>query len=124
MTRDHNTAKRIIEVLEQGTSSLDRDTLDRLAVARQRALSARHASGAKAVIAGVGHFFHEHTHGQRAWLSGLIVILAALLIVMIMQQQNAQPPVTADTLLLASELPPEAYVDEGFHAWLENSSVL
>jgi hypothetical protein len=51
-------------------------------------------------------------------------LLAAILTFFALQHNAINTPVDGDALLLASELPPEAYVDKGFDAWLEHSSQL
>lgn len=125
MTREQDTAKKIIEVLDYGTTQLDNSTAGKLAEARERALAAMarpaHVAHAETSVAGFGHFIAEHMHGPRAWMP-MVLVAAALLIFVMLQQNSSREPVEGDALLLASDLPPEAYVDKGFDAWLENSS--
>ena len=125
MTREQDTAKKIVDVLNYGTSELDQQTSERLLAARRKAVAAMtqpaYVAHAETNLAGVGRYISEHLHGHHAWMPTALVISAALL-VLVVWQQNYSEPVEADALLLASDLPPEAYVDKGFDAWLENTS--
>jgi hypothetical protein len=51
-------------------------------------------------------------------LIGLLLILGVFLMV----YQNAQDDRQSDAYLLGSELPPEAYLNEGFDTWLSENS--
>lgn len=128
MTREQDTAKKIVQILEHGTSDLDAATIERLAAARKRAVAAMphaaHNTQAVPAYAGSGHhtlleYLREH---HLSWAPALLGLLAALLVFTLWQQNSNKEPVATDTLLLASDLPPAAYVDQGFDAWLENSS--
>jgi hypothetical protein len=125
MTREQDTARKIVEVLERGASELDAATCGKLADVRKQAVAAMVAPETRVqeAHAGVGHYISEHMHGQRAWVP-MALLLAATLLLFLVMQQAPREPVEADALLLASELPPEAYLDKGFDAWLENSSQL
>lgn len=126
MTREQDTARKIIEVLDYGASELDDGTMAKLAEARKQALDAiakpAYVAHAETHIAGIGRFIVEHMHGPRAWMPMALMLAAVLLVFIMLQQNSSSEPVGADALLLASDLPPEAYVDKGFDAWLENSS--
>jgi hypothetical protein len=125
MTREQDTAKKIVDVLNYGVSELDQQTSERLLAARRKAIAAMaqpaYVAPAETNLAGVGRYISEHLHGHHAWMPTALVISAALLVLVVLQQ-NYSEPVEADALLLASDLPPEAYVDKGFDAWLENTS--
>jgi hypothetical protein len=124
MTREQDTAKEIVDVLNYGTADLDRQTADKLVAARRKAIAAAQpvlAHQTQPALAGFGHSIQEYFHEHHGWMPAAIVVSAALL-VFVALQQNYSEPVEADALLLASDLPPEAYVDKGFDAWLENTS--
>lgn len=125
MTREQDTAKKIVDVLNYGASELDQQTSEKLLAARRKAVAAMvqpaYVAHAETHLAGVGRYIGEHLHGHHAWMPAALVISAALLLLVVLQQNNSEP-VEADALLLASDLPPEAYVDKGFDAWLENTS--
>ena len=125
MTRELDTAKKIVEILNVGVADLDEQTSGKLAAARRQALAAMpqpaHAAQVETSLAGVGRYITDHLHGPRAWMPAALMISTAFLVFVVLQQ-NYSEPVEADALLLASDLPPEAYVDKGFDAWLENTS--
>ena len=125
MTREQDTAKKIVDVLNYGASELDQQTSEKLLAARQKAVAAMiqpaYVAHAETTVAGMGRYISEHLHGHHAWMPAALVISAALLVFIVLQQHYSEP-VEADALLLASDLPPEAYVDKGFDAWLENTS--
>lgn len=126
MTQEHETAKKIVEILDQGASKLDAATVAGLASARRRAVGIAegraHVANVELASAGFGRFMAEHLHGRHAWMPTIIALAIVLMIVAVVQKNTSHEPVEADALLLASDLPPEAYVDKGFDAWLENSS--
>jgi hypothetical protein len=124
MTSEQDTAKKIVDILNYGTTDLDRQTADKLIAARREATAAAQtvlAQQSQPALAGFGHSIQEYFHDHHGWMPAAIVASAALL-VFVALQQNYSEPVEADALLLASDLPPEAYVDKGFDAWLENTS--
>lgn len=127
MTREQDTAKKIVDVLEYGATQLDDQTTQKLAAARMQAVAAMaqpaHATHAQTSLAGFGHYLGEHLHGHHGWMPAALVVSVALLAFVVLQPTSSEP-VEGDALLLASDLPPEAYVDKGFDAWLENTSQL
>ena len=54
----------------------------------------------------------------------MALTVVAVLTFLVLQPYNTSEPIETDAMLLASDLPPEAYVDKGFDAWLANSSQL
>lgn len=124
MTREQEMAKTIVDVLNEGTASLDRKTADKLVAARHKAVAAAqpaYAHHAQTSLAGFGHSIQEYFHEHHSWRPMALVASVALLVFVVLQH-NYSEPVEADAMLLASDLPPEAYVDKGFDAWLENTS--
>lgn len=125
MRQEQDTAKLITAVLDRGVSSLDNATVKRLETARNAAVGAMRAQVAEAepVYAGVGKYIADHLHGQRLWTSMLVLLGLALVVFVLLQAtQQTRGPLETDTLLLASDLPPEAYVDKRFDTWLKQSS--
>ncbi len=126
MTQERDTAKQIIEYLEYGAAGLDDQTVARLAAARQRALAAMPAPAPVAhsqlAHAGLGAFVSRQLHHRQAWMTMLAALAIVLMVAALIEKNATVEPVEADALLLASDLPPEAYVDKGFDAWLEDSS--
>lgn len=103
--------------LDQGLERMSTPTLNRLHTARQHALAVK----SKANRRGSGF-----TAG-RGWLRPALATLALAagigFTALYLQNQNEISAMAAlDTDLLADDLPPKAFTDPGFRAWLEESS--
>ncbi len=129
MKTEHEHAKEIVNLLDESTSGLDRKVLDRLYAARMKAvgqLAARRQLVTESDADRVGQVLRmsgDYMHQHRAIMPALMLIGAALIVFVITQQLMPQPAVEqGDAFLLGSELPPEAFVDKGFDAWLARSS--
>jgi hypothetical protein len=129
MKTEQEYAKEIANLLDDSTSQLDRKVLDRLYAARMKAvghLAARRQSVAASDADGIGHVIRmsgDFLHQHRAIMPTVMLVGAALIVFVITQQLTNQPAVEqSDAFLLGSELPPEAFVDKGFDAWLARSS--
>lgn len=116
-------AARLTGLLSASLSDLDSDTLSRLRFAREQAL-ARAATAAPAVQAVGGGALALGRLGP--WWPRLgsllpLLVLAASLMLAQDQRQREAVAVAAeiDSALLADELPPEAYADPGFVAFLK-----
>jgi len=131
MKNEELFARQICRVLDQGTRDLDASIAERLRAAREGALQQRAVAvepAASVTIVGTG--------GTAAWGSGhdpeshpfrtLLAILALLLGVSLAYFWNGFDQATEneeiDSALLADDLPPDAYLDQGFQAWLEKRS--
>lgn len=125
MTREQDTARRIVDALDYGASRLDEGTTAKLAAARNEAVAVMaqpaYAPHTENAIAGLGRYLVEHMHGPRVWMPMAVTLAALLALVVVLQQNGSQEPLGTDALLLASDLPPQAYVDKGFDEWLESS---
>lgn len=127
MTQEQDTAKKIVQILEHGTAELDSATAGKLAATRTRAVLAMRQPSrtmqAEHAYAGAGHSIIEYLRGHHlSWAPMLIALLAAVLIFSLLQPNSSNGTIEVDTLLLASDLPPSAYVDQGFDTWLKKSS--
>jgi len=119
-------AKKIVAALDRGT--VDAATAEKLAQAREKAVAAMMQPAPVAtlhlVTAGWNQLVEfSHEGGYRFWLPA-ILLLAALLTALGSTITSSNAPIDTDALLLASDLPPEAYADKEFVAWLEHSSQL
>lgn len=121
MNQEQEVAKAIAAILNRG--SLDQGTASRLAAAREKAVAAMPAKPAEQpLLAVIGNYWAFHMHGQRLWVSVAGLLGAVLVAMALMQLSQNREPIGADASLLAADLPPEAYLDKGFDAWLEQSS--
>lgn len=118
------TAKKITAYLDRGTAELKAGHAYRLQSARQQALSRLSESerAPEMALAGGGTF------GERRLLSGLRIGIGVVLLVagvlgyqFWQAEQQARDIEETDAAILASELPIEAYLDQGFQAWLKHS---
>ena len=118
---------KVRQVLNQGTH-LDQSMLARLRVAREKALArqlvARPVTGlvwADNVIGSFGGF----TGFSLRLVLPVVVLIAGLAAINGWQQNLRVSEVEEiDALLLADDLPIDAYLDKGFEAWLKKRSPL
>lgn len=113
-------AHRIRQLLNQGTG-LDAPTAERLRAARERALERRKVqSTAGAALAG--------SAGGNLGIGGLSLRVFAAVFALAVAfaatytwhlKQRAAEVEELDALVLSSELPIDAYLDQGFQAWLK-----
>lgn len=119
MTHEQQFAKEVVHYLDASTQQLTPDTALRLQQARQQALAAhgrQHAQVGPGVLALLANRLLPYQRGL-----SLAALASAVFFTFILTQQltghgNAE---RGDAFLLASELPPEAYLDRGFYSWLE-----
>lgn len=129
MKTEHDTAKEVISFLDESTTQLDREVLDRLYAARMKAVS-RLAERKQAAIVtdtnGIGHvlrFFSDYMHQHRAVMPAVMICGAALMVFVVAQQLVTQPSLEqGDAFLLGAEIPPEAFLDKGFETWVARTS--
>jgi hypothetical protein len=127
MKDEKDIAKAIVGLLDESTSRLDKNIADGLSAARARAVTA-HAKRLQGAAGGNDeagfirsflHYLYKHIGTSSAVLACSAVLIAF----MVTQQfNNKEVEGQGDAFLLASELPPEAFADKEFHAWLEQSS--
>ena len=100
---EHEIAKKITTYLDRGTAELKAGTAFKLQRARQRALSQlAERTQPELALAGGGTFGARRVLADaRLW-----------------QQRDIEE---TDAAILASDLPIEAYLDQGFQAWLKHS---
>jgi hypothetical protein len=126
MNEQDELARRIVNLLDEGTANLGPAQRDRLSAARQAALARHRTASAPAwAPAWAGNFsrFTEHRlYGVRYLIpvAALVLGLAGVAYV----NSNGAPSDIADidAGLLTDELPINAYLDKGFDSWLKRSS--
>lgn len=126
MTDEKDKAKEIIGWLDESAAKLDARIIDKLAKARRQAVSVlvrRQSAQTTEGAGGVLSLFNDYIHNHRAMTSAALVCSAAFVALLLTQQLSRQDSLEqGDGFLLASDLPPEAYLDKGFDVWLERSS--
>jgi hypothetical protein len=127
MSSEEQFARHLCRVLDQGTRNIDTGIAERLRAARERAIARQPITvesismvGTNGTVARLGG--DEERHPLRT----LFAILALLLGVWLAYYWNGFDQATEneeiDSALLADDLPPNAYLDRGFQAWLEKHS--
>lgn len=127
MSREAQFARQICHILDQGTADLDHAITERLRAIRERALQRQHivayspaivSAGGTAVLGGGD----DEKHPLRTLLAMLALLLGVSLAYYWNGFSQASDNAVIDTALLADDLPPNAYLDKGFQAWLEKDS--
>ncbi|MFA4969057.1 MAG: DUF3619 family protein [Sulfuritalea sp.] len=111
------------QILNQGLDGLDREVAGRLHQARQVALDSQRVPVRGFRLAGMGHsvelaFFSS----ARNLLAVMALTVGATGTYYWNAFEQVQEYEEIDSALLVDELPPSAYLDRGFHAWLERAS--
>ena len=124
---DENQERQLVykvrQALAQTTDSVDAATLEKLRAARQAALA--HAAGRVSGLrlAGLGHFISDTVAPQGRMIAAVATLLIGAAVSFYWNDYvQADENEEVDSALLADELPINAYLDPGFHAWLERSA--
>lgn len=124
---ESDLARKITRHLDAGLSQLSGDTLSRLQSARKEALAAYNPKHQPVFgLAWAGHAGGGKHHGyqplQRAWVPMVALIFGLLLVNYWQTYHQVGDQAEVDAYLLAEDLPVNAYLDNGFDAWLEDSA--
>ena len=128
MNAEEIFARKLCCVLDQGVREIDAGVAERLRAARECALQHRTIAVESVVLVGAGRTALQLGEGGRGHhpVRTALSILALLLGVALTYYWNAFDQATEneeiDSALLADDLPPNAYLDKGFQAWLEKTS--
>jgi hypothetical protein len=125
MNEDIGFIYKIRQILNQGTVSLDTDVQARLHQARQIALAHREATATNTgfVLAGFSSWIAHQLYGHARSLAIVIAISVGTAGIYYWNSiEQAQERDEIDSALLTDELPPSAYLDPGFQAWLDPTS--
>lgn len=118
MKEEIQFAYQVRQILNLGTENLERETVLRLAAARQKAMQHQKVAGLH--FAGIGHVSLEMFPSYaRAILAGLAILIGVVSTYMWNQFEEAAENEEIDSALLADDLPPTAYLDRGFQVWLK-----
>lgn len=123
-------AYKIRRALDQNMANLPDNTVSRLAAARSIALSRKKKDAPLPIPVTQTAMAGHGTNGSHApflWLRRIGMAIPAIVLIgglvgiyEFEQQQRIADTADIDTAILTDELPPEAYLDHGFNAYLSN----
>lgn len=123
MDQETEFTYKLRQVLNHGTENFDRDIAKRLHAARQEALGHQRVAVHGLHLAGVGHLFAHAVFGHaRGILAAIALLVGGSGTYLWHEFEQAAENEEIDSALLSDDLPPAAYLDHGFRAWLERSS--
>ncbi len=113
-------AYKVRQHLEHGADNLDAITLNKLMVARQKALSRHGVAVTGLTLAGIGHMVTHVVLPQARTLMALLALAIGVTGTYYWNNfEEAAENEEIDSALLADDLPINAYLDHGFLSWLE-----
>lgn len=115
-------ASRIRLELQKGIQSLDDETLGQLKKSRLEALGHQRKTRLQLNLAFISHGISMAAYPLRLAAMAMALSLGVVGTYYWQQFDQATENEAIDSEILADELPPEIYVDKGFHTWLERSS--
>jgi hypothetical protein len=122
--QDEQLAKKIASLLNEQSQNIDANTASKLHYARQQAIANMARPGSiismsqYGVLVLLGGYWHQHRLLMTMMIGGLGLV--ALLTLQNLTNQEVYNQEDAD--LLSSDLPPEAYLNEGFDTWLSENA--
>lgn len=129
--KDLDFAYKVRRALNESAENLPESTLDRLSNARKIALARKKQENpstvfiSKGILAGNSGISFK---GPNSWFGKLGVILPMLVLMLGLfsiyeyeQQQRINDLAEIDAAVLVDELPPDAYLDTGFSAYLDKA---
>lgn len=123
MKQDTEFGYKARQILNHGVDSLDGKILARLHQARQTALNSQRVAVRRLRLAGVGYDVESRILPYaRTVLAVIALVVGATGTHYWNAFEQAREFEEIDSALLADDLPPSAYLDRGFHAWLEHAS--
>jgi len=123
MNEDTEFGYKARQILNQGLNTLGRGVAGRLHQARQAALNSQRVSVRGLRLAGVGHTMElAFFSSARSLLAVMALSVGVVGTYYWNAFEQAREYEEIDSALLADELPPSAYLDRGFHVWLESAS--
>lgn len=130
-TKDIEFAYKVRRALNESAENIPEATLNRLSNARKIALSRKKQESAIAVFASKGVLAGNmgfSFQGPNSWFGKLGVALPMLVLIIGLfgiyeyeQKQRINDLAEIDAAVLVDELPPDAYLDTGFSAYLNKA---
>lgn len=116
-------ARKVRLVLDFGAENVDGRVAQRLFEARQRALGRQKVAIGGLQLAGFGGLTTGFVSGYVRAGMAIFALMAGVVSTYYWNGfEQAAENEEIDSALLADDLPPAAYLDKGFQAWLERSS--
>lgn len=116
-------AARVTALLSEPSQSLAPDVIERLRFARERALAQARVARETAVVHQGGAAVMGRLGGWWSRLGAVVPVVALVVGLMAVNQWNqserAHAAAEIDAVLLSDQLPPSAYADPGFVAFLK-----
>lgn len=123
MNEDTEFGYKARQILNQGLDSLDGSVAGRLHQARQAALNNQRVQVRGLRLAGIGHTVEHALLSKARMLLGVMALSVGAAGTYYWDAfEQAREYEEIDSALLADDLPPSAYLDRGFDAWLERAS--
>lgn len=123
MNDNNEFGYKIRQVLNEGLERLDGGVAARLHESRQRALASQRIVIGRFGFAGLGHNFEVSLFpNARTMVAVVALVIGAACSYYWNAFEQARELEEIDSALLIDELPPSAYLDHGFQAWLERNS--
>ena len=123
MNEDKEFGYKTRQILNQGVETLDEKVSVRLQKARQTALNCQRVPARGLRMAGVTHMMELAVlPNVRNLLAVFALTIGATGTYYWNAFEQSREYEEIDSALLADELPPSAYLDRGFQAWLERAS--
>jgi len=121
---EQHFAYKVRQHLNRGLHDINPETLDRLAAAREMALSRHSQAIAHPVLATAGSIFSFRFENLRIsqLLAAFALLVCTLYSAFWVADQRVQELGNIDSAILSDELPLGAFTDKGFAAWLNSSS--
>ena len=114
-------------LLNEGAQVLPKNIKERLYAARMKAISVKKAEKAfvqKSVLAGITGNWSFGSNGRWdsvGWMAPLVVLVFGLIAIAQWQDDSRINDIAeVDAALLSDDVPPDAYADSGFMAFLKN----
>ncbi len=124
--QEQEIAKHIVSLLDQNALALDDELASKLSSAREKALAKMLKPSSTTVISqnGVLKFLGGYWYQHRLLMMLLMLCFCLTVFSMIknISNQNDLESESGDAYLLSSDLPPEAFLNEGFGAWLSENT--
>ena len=120
---EHDFQFRVRQHLNTSARQVSPSVASRLHEARQKALGRQKVAVRRFSLAGIGHAFTERALPQGRTAVAMVLIL--LLVVgsgLLGEMQRMAELEEVDSALLSDDLPIDAYLDQGFDAWVQNNS--